>query len=126
MLGRRWKAWNTSDTRPRRSRARPSSPSRDSSLPSSRTLPWLGRSSPAAMAISVDLPEPDGPTTATRSPGSMAKSTPRRISTGPAADGRVSQTPSRVSGAPGLEASYIVFSPGSSGAARRMGRSSPT
>ncbi len=45
-------------------------PSRESSLPSSRTLPRLGRSRPAATAIRVDLPEPDGPTTATRSPAS--------------------------------------------------------
>ena len=39
MLGSRWKDWNTSDTRPRRSRARPSSSSAARSSPSRRTRP---------------------------------------------------------------------------------------
>src|SRR5690606_42083897 len=36
--------------------------------PSARTRPALGRSSPAARCSSVDLPQPDGPTSATSSP----------------------------------------------------------
>ena len=34
-------------------------------MPSRRTVPALGTSSPASSPSSVDLPEPDAPTTAT-------------------------------------------------------------
>ncbi len=79
MLGKRWKDWNTSETRPRRSFARRSSFRRDRSWPNSSTWPLVGRSRPAATAISEDLPEPEGPVTATRSRGATEKSTSRRI-----------------------------------------------
>src|SRR3546814_16555449 len=45
--------------------------------------------------IIEDLPEPEGPTTLTVSPRSTIRSRPRRMCTGPAADGRVSSTESR-------------------------------
>lgn len=44
----------------------------------SATLPSVGRSRPAAIRSSVDLPHPDGPTTATKSPSAMSRSTPSR------------------------------------------------
>src|SRR3546814_4049510 len=44
--------------------------------------------------IIEDLPEPEGPTTLTVSPGSTIRSRPRRMWTGPAAEGRVSSTDS--------------------------------
>ncbi len=47
-----------------------------------RTEPVLGRSRVATMWSGVDLPEPDGPVTATSSPAPMRKLTPRRTSTG--------------------------------------------
>src|SRR5260370_11701964 len=66
------------------------------------TRPRLGRSSPARTIIRLDLPDPDGPTRATVSPGSMASETPRRMSPGPAALARVSATSSsRTSLSPG-------------------------
>ena len=40
-------------------------------VPSTLTLPPSGSSSPARQASSVDLPEPDGPVTATSSPRSQ-------------------------------------------------------
>ena len=56
--------------------ARPSS-----AMPSMATLPEVGVSSPAMMCMRVDLPEPDGPMTATNSPWCSATETPRRAST---------------------------------------------
>ena len=41
------------------------------------TLPSVGRSRPARMCISVDLPEPEGPMTAVSWPPAMPRSTPR-------------------------------------------------
>ena len=41
---------------------------RRASTPSMATLPEVGVSRPAMMCMSVDLPEPDGPMTATKSP----------------------------------------------------------
>ncbi len=38
------------------------------SVPAIVTVPLVGLSSPARMCMSVDLPEPDGPMTATRWP----------------------------------------------------------
>src|SRR6266699_2322735 len=40
------------------------------------TIPALGRSSPATMLSSVDLPQPDGPTSTVNSPLSMSRSIP--------------------------------------------------
>ena len=43
------------------------------SCPATSTRPALGRSSPAVTIISVDLPEPDGPTSATVSPAAIGQ-----------------------------------------------------
>ena len=51
------------------------------SSPAIVTVPLVGLSSAARMCISVDLPEPDGPITATSSPGITASETPRSAST---------------------------------------------
>src|SRR5216684_5670362 len=40
------------------------------------TIPALGRSSPATMLSSVDLPQPDGPTRTVNSPLSISRSIP--------------------------------------------------
>src|SRR5204863_9474547 len=44
--------------------------------PSTSALPLSGRSNPAMMFRSVDLPQPDGPTIATNSPSATEKLTP--------------------------------------------------
>ena len=50
-------------------------------LPAIVTVPLVGLSRPARMCISVDLPEPDGPMTATSWPDSTSSETPRSAST---------------------------------------------
>ena len=73
--GNRAKRWNTTVRR---------GPAGPAGLPSTRISPVLGASSPAAIIISVDLPQPDGPTTVTNSPcdrevaGSSAATSPPR------------------------------------------------
>ncbi len=59
----------------RRTRVRSSSESAARSWLSMAMDPLLGRSSPPIRFKSVDFPDPDGPTIATRSPGSTARST---------------------------------------------------
>src|SRR3954471_9090721 len=44
-------------------------------------VPALGRSRPAAMRSSVDLPQPEGPTRQTNSPGSTVRSSGPRAAT---------------------------------------------
>ena len=80
--GRSWNDWKTKPSSRCRSDARASSSSSDSAWPSSHTSPLVGRSSPARRPRSVVLPDPDAPTTATASPGSMAKPTSSRIVSG--------------------------------------------
>ena len=53
----------------------------ESSLPSTVTVPPVGRSRPPSMWSRVDLPEPEVPTTATNSPFSTVRSTPSRART---------------------------------------------
>src|SRR6185437_2317260 len=53
------------------------------SVPSMRISPSLTLSSPAIMARRVDLPQPDGPTSATNSPVCASSSIPLRTSTEP-------------------------------------------
>src|ERR1700735_768945 len=53
------------------------------SLPSMRISPSLTLSRPAIMARSVDLPQPDGPTSAMNSPVFASRSMPLRTSTEP-------------------------------------------
>ena len=52
-------------------------------------LPEVVRSSPASTISRLVLPEPDGPMTPTASPAAMSRSMPRRMLTGPAAEGTV-------------------------------------
>src|SRR5580704_16835427 len=52
-------------------------------LPSMRISPSLALSSPAMMASSVDLPQPDGTTSAMNSPVCASRSIPLRTSTEP-------------------------------------------
>ena len=51
--------------------------------PSMRTSPARGRSRPATRLSVVDLPQPDGPTSATSSPSATSRSTPRSARTAP-------------------------------------------
>src|SRR5687767_906461 len=93
MVGIRWKDWNRIPiSRPRKT-ARRSSSSSSKAWPSTRTAPAVGRSIPPTTASSVDLPDPDGPTTLTELPAATSRSMPRRILTGPAALPRVTWTP---------------------------------
>src|SRR5260370_4339436 len=52
-------------------------------LPSMRISPSLTLSSPAIIASSVDLPQPEGPTRATNSPACASRLMPLRTSTAP-------------------------------------------
>ena len=65
----------------RRKIVRASSFRAESSRPSTVTVPEVGRSSPPSMCSSVDLPEPEVPTTATNSPFSTLRFTPSRART---------------------------------------------
>src|SRR6185312_1172213 len=87
--------------RSRRNRASASSLSVLRSVPAIATRPLVTRSSPPSTIISVDLPEPDGPTKPIAVPDSMVAEMPRRTLTGPAALVRVRRTSSkRISGFP--------------------------
>ncbi len=55
--------------------------SEPSTWPAIQTLPLVGLSSAASRCISVDFPDPDGPITATSSPGCTSIETPRSAST---------------------------------------------
>src|SRR3569623_1097807 len=92
-LGSRWNDWNTNPPRAARTRARPSSSSAESSVPSKNTWPAVGRSRPASRPSRVDLPAPEAPTTATASPGKMLRSIPA----------------SRVSSPSGLATRFVSF-----------------
>src|SRR3954468_3131615 len=52
------------------------------SLPATSMLPALGRRNPVTSFISDDLPQPDGPTTATNFPWSISRSSPSMASVG--------------------------------------------
>src|SRR5271168_1049914 len=84
MVGIRWKAWNTMPMVLPRKRASSSSPRRLNSSPATTTEPEFGRSKPVITMSSVDLPEPDGPSSATASPRPILRSMSRRIWTRPA------------------------------------------
>ena len=79
--GIRLKNWKTKPSLSRRSIVSSSSDSRVISTPSIQTEPPVGRSSPARMCMSVDLPEPDGPMIAVKRPRSNPSVTPSRAST---------------------------------------------
>ena len=79
--GMRLKNWKMKPSLSRRSLVRSPSSRPVISVPSSITEPAVGRSSPARMCISVDLPEPDGPMIAEKRPRSNSVVTPARAST---------------------------------------------
>ena len=59
------------------------------SMPPTDTVPAVGRSIAPMRLSSVVLPEPDGPVTATNSPGAIARSTPSSATTRPSSNVRV-------------------------------------
>ncbi len=94
MVGTRWKDWNTMPMRRPRKRASASSSSPARSVPSTTTFPESGRSSPAMVISRVDLPEPEGPTRPTASPGATLSEIPLRMWTRAAPRPRLRSTPS--------------------------------
>ena len=82
--GRRWCSWKTKPIRRLRNSAWALSERACGSTPSSATLPPLGGSSAPRMKRSVLFPEPDGPVTASSSPGPRASVTSSRTVSGPA------------------------------------------
>ena len=80
-IGSRLKNWKTKPMCCRRSFVSCVSPSLAISVPLIQTSPAVGRSSPASMCMSVDLPDPDGPMTATSSPRATESETERTAST---------------------------------------------
>ena len=79
--GRSWWNWKTKPIVRLRNAAScaPESPASD--WPPISTVPASGRSSAPSRCSSVDFPEPEGPTIATSSPGSTARSIPCSTST---------------------------------------------
>src|SRR3954451_5597896 len=63
--------------------------------PATVTVPLVGRSKPAISASSDDLPEPDGPVSATSSPGSSVSDTPSTATILPGWTRRTSSTTTR-------------------------------
>ena len=63
-IGSRLKNWKTKPMCSRRSIVSLESSSVVISVPATATVPLVGLSRPASVCISVDLPEPDGPITA--------------------------------------------------------------
>ena len=81
---RRKNCWKTKPMwRARSAARRRSDSSRDVVARRPARRPRVGRSSVPMMWSRVDLPEPDGPTTASNSPSSTIRPTPRRASTPP-------------------------------------------
>ena len=81
-IGSRLKNWKTKPMCSRRSSVTSRSVSPETSLPPIETVPVVGSSSAARMCINVDLPDPEGPMTATSSPGGITvRETPRSAST---------------------------------------------
>ena len=80
-IGRRLKNWKTKPMCSRRSSVTSRSERLSTSWPAILIVPLVGLSSAASRCISVDLPEPDGPMTATSSPVRTLSETPRRAST---------------------------------------------
>jgi hypothetical protein len=75
-VGTRLNDWNTNPIWSRRSRVSALSPSEPSSWSPIITCPEVGVSSAAQQCISVDLPDPDGPMIAVKTPASMSSVTP--------------------------------------------------
>ncbi len=83
-VGRSWKNWKMTPTvRPRQTAVWPSERWLRW-VPPTQTSPCVARSIPVIMFMSVDLPEPDLPTTARNSPESTWRSMSRSARNGPA------------------------------------------
>ena len=131
--GSSWKFWNTKPTRPARSRARASSSSAPSDSPSIVTSPADGRSSPARIPSSVDLPDPDGPTIAAASPAATASSRPDRITSSPSGPSTRLSSPVAASttvpeagrASPRADAPTVTEASGAACGASRSGAASP-
>ena len=83
-VGSSWKNWKmTPHVRPRHSAMRLSE-RLARFVPPTTSEPEVGRSMPVIMFISVDLPEPERPTTAMNSPASTWRETSLRARNGPA------------------------------------------
>ena len=80
-IGSRLKNWKMKPMWRRRSMVRAVSERPVTSVSPIQTSPAVGWSRPARMCMSVDLPEPEGPITATSSPSATSSVTPRRAST---------------------------------------------
>ncbi len=80
----RWNCWKTNPIRPARSADSPGRTAARRRTRRSGPGPEVGRSRVPRMFSIVDLPEPDGPTIATSSPGSIRSDTPARAATPPA------------------------------------------
>jgi len=79
--GRRLNDWKMKPILSRRSSVRRRSSRLESSTPSTRAVPLVGRSSPARRCMSVDLPEPEGPMMAAKRPCAKSTETPANAST---------------------------------------------
>ena len=79
-LGVRKNCWNTKPNAELRSSLSSLALRSPVGLPSRATTPWVGPSSSASRCMSVDLPEPDLPTTATDSPLPISRLMPLRAS----------------------------------------------
>ena len=75
--GSRLNVWKTKPIFSRRSSVSSSSLSSVRSTPAMRTVPEVGRSRPARMCSSVDLPDPEGPMIAAKRPAGKSRSRPR-------------------------------------------------
>ncbi len=80
------------------------------SMPSTRTCPPVGESSPAMMPRTVDLPEPEGPMRATNSPRAIRKLRSWRMSIRSLPSGRLRVIPraSSAAGAPPVPIVSVV------------------
>ena len=92
----RWNCWNTKPISDERTPDSSVSRREDTSVPSMRTLPEVGRSSVPIRLSRVDFPEPDGPTMATNSPSSTARDTPLQACTGGEPNDRCTSVSSRM------------------------------
>ena len=83
-VGSSWKNWKMTPTVRPRHWATLLSDRPGRLVPPMTTLPDVGRSMPVIMFISVDLPDPERPTTAMNSPRSTWRLTDLRARNGPA------------------------------------------
>ena len=82
MLSRTLRCGNSAYPWKTMATGRRSGASRVASVPSRWTVPCCGRTRPATTRSSVDFPLPDGPTTASTSPGATCRLTPSSAGAG--------------------------------------------